>query len=60
MFLIVKKKRWEKLEQTVKELCATVESLTQARESERESRASLAKTMSEWVYGKEGGEDDVE
>ena len=60
MFLIVKKKRWEELERTVKELFTTVESLTQVRESEQEERATLAKTMNEWVYGKAGGEDDAE
>lgn len=67
MLLIVKKKRMTDLEKTVEvlservtELSTAVDSLTQARKNDRDTRATLATTMNEWVYGKAGGEDDGE
>ena len=60
MFLIVKKKRLEDLEQTVKSLSEKIDELMQARKNEQDTRATLATTMNEWVYGKAGGEEDGE
>lgn len=47
------KKRLAELEEEVRSLRLAIEELRASRESESEDRASLSKTLNEWVWGEE-------
>lgn len=58
--MFVRRKRFEELEKTVKELSEKIEELCsttpESAERKKHEPATLTKILNEWVYGKESGD----